>query len=633
MYIVVILCGNCVQSKSLAGAKMNLKRLFALILLVGLVNFSLKAQTAQFNSETDVKVEQFVSSANLEAGSAFDLAVVFTVPTGFHITDSDLFYVKTDSAANFKFSAAEYSGKIKYKEIFVYRDTVKVLLKGTYPTANLTNGKLVVGYQICSEVGDESCFMPVEKVLDIDLSKVKPELFSKLQVKPEILNKSENIESKTEEDAIADKIKTLKKWSLWIFILAFFGGILDSFTPCVYPVIPIVISYMGARSTGKKKAGFILSLFFVFGLAITYSIVGTVVAFLGGIIGIGDIAYNPWVLGTIATIFIALSTSMFGFWDMNFVSSDKKSKWMQRDFSGVGGAVLLGMISGVIAAPCVGPVLAALLIHVATEGDVLYGWLLLLCFAFGLGLLFLVIGTFSGAINALPKAGVWMVNIKKFFGIMMVGAAIYFLHFLFPAWLTYGIIGFMLTLLAVFMGGYKKIDEESNILDYFGKALGIVLTIAGAVYILISLGNFITLPFGNNQIIDQNASKNEEVNFIIAKEDTLIVTNAFTKAAAENKIVMMDFWATWCPNCIELDKTVWNQTDVKDLAEQKFIAVKVDLTENDDFAVWAKMKYKDYGANNPPLILFLQPDGTVIAESRGLVSREIMLERMRKALE
>lgn len=308
---------------------------------------------------------------------------------------------------------------------------------------------------------------------------------------------------------------------------------------------------------------------------------------------------------------------------------------MQKDFGGIWGAIILGMVSGVIAAPCVGPVLAALLIHVATEGDVLYGMLLLLSFAFGLGLLFLVIGTFSGAINALPKAGAWMVNIKKFFGVMMVGAAIYFLHFLFPGWLTYGIIGFMLILLAVFMGGFSKIDEESEIKNYFGKAFGIALTIAGAVYLLIALGNFIPLPFGGNggssQAVEQKSA--EEVNFTVAKVDSMIVTNAFTKAAAENKIIMMDFWATWCPNCIELDKTVWNQPEIKALAEEKFLPVKIDLTENDDFAKWIKMKYKDYGANNPPLILFIKPDGTVIGESRGLVSKEIMLERMQKAAE
>jgi len=113
----------------------------------------------------------------------------------------------------------------------------------------------------------------------------------------------------------------------------------------------------------------------------------------------------------------------------------------------------------------------------------------------------------------------------------------------------------------------------------------------------------------------------------------MIVTNAFTKAAADNKIIMMDFWATWCPNCIELDKTVWNQPEIKALAEEKFLPVKIDLTENDDFAKWIKMKYKDYGANNPPLILFIKPDGTVIGESRGLVSKEIMLQRMQKVAE
>jgi len=614
---------------------MKLKKMVFFILLAGIIGFVLNGQTAQFNPETDVKLEQFVSSTELQPEVPFKMAVVLYVPAGFHITDGEMFYVKIDSAASFRFSAPEYLNKTKHKELSVYKDSVKVILSGTFPAQDKAFGKLIVGYQICSEVGDESCFMPVEKVIDLDLTKANAALFGTVKEAAPVIKESAVAETGTEEDALASKITTLKKWSLLIFVLAFLGGILDSFTPCVYPIIPIVISYMGSKSSGKKTAGFKLSLFFVVGLAITYSIVGTGVAFLGGLVGIGDIAYNPWVLGTISVIFLTLSLSMFGLWDMNFVSADKKSKWMQRDFGGIWGAIVLGMVSGIIAAPCVGPVLAALLIHVATEGDMLYGFLLLLSFAFGLGLLFLVIGTFSGAINALPKAGAWMVNIKKFFGIMMVGAAIYFLHFLFPGWLTFGIIGFMLILLAVFMGGFSKIDEESEIKNYFGKAFGIALTIAGAVYLLIALGNFIPLPFAGNggsaQAVEQKSA--EEVNFTVAKVDSMIVTNAFTKAAADNKIIMMDFWATWCPNCIELDKTVWNQPEIKALAEEKFLPVKIDLTENDDFAKWIKMKYKDYGANNPPLILFIKPDGTVIGESRGLVSKEIMLQRMQKVAE
>ena len=607
-------------------------RLVTIVLLTLLCLNILQAENNEFDPETAIKIEQYVEKSDLKPGDPLSLAILFIVPPGYHITDSDLFFVRPDSQSVYKFDKPVYPPKVKHKDIDCYRDTVKVMLKGFFPD-QVKAEQLTVGYQICTETGDESCFFPVEKSLEMDITKAKPELFTQASVPAATAQPVKTAKAANEEDAMAGQIMNLEKGSVWVFIFAFFGGILDSFTPCVYPIIPIVISYMGSRSTGKKKAGFILSLFFVVGLAITYSVVGTVVAFLGGLVGIGDIAFNPWVLGTVATIFLALSLSMFGLWDMNFVSADKKSGWMQKDFSGVMGAVVLGMISGVIAAPCVGPVLAALLIHVATVGDWFYGWLVLLCFAFGLGLLFLVIGTFSGAINALPRAGAWMVNIKKFFGIMMVGAAIYFLHFLFPGWLTYGIIGFFLILLAVFMGAFSKIDDETTTPQYFGKAIGIVALVAGSIYIISCLGNFITLPFAGaaTQISEKQAAP-EEVEFIIAKKDSMIVTDAFAKAAAENKIIMMDFWATWCPNCIELDKTVWNQPEVKALAHEKFVPVKIDLTDNDDFAAWIKNKYKDYGANNPPLILFIKPDGTVIGQSRGLVEKEVMLERMEEAL-
>jgi len=249
--------------------------IFIMTLFVGLGKiYSEPIPTSEFDPETDIKTEMFVDKANLKEGDSFKIVVTFAIPEGYHISDNEYFYMDTKSASGYNFGTPVLSPKDEHKGHPVYKKSAYIMAEGIYKAA-LTPEKSTIyfGHQSCTEFGDESCFMPVDLEKAIDFSKVNEAVFNNLKVakKEQVSHEeetSEDDEDKDSEERIADQIKTAGTWSLMIFLFAFLGGILDSMTPCVYPIIPVVISYMGAKSEGKKSAGFILSLFFVLGLAI-----------------------------------------------------------------------------------------------------------------------------------------------------------------------------------------------------------------------------------------------------------------------------------------------------------------------------------------------------------------------------
>lgn len=197
-------------------------------------------------------------------------------------------------------------------------------------------------------------------------------------------------------------------------ILAYFavylGGVLISFTPCVYPVIPIHVSYIGAQSSGSKMKGFVLSLCYVFGMALTYTFLGCFAALTGGFFG--RIQTNPWTYLIVGNICVFLGLSMFEIFNLPLPRSLTKFQ-PKGNKKGMIGSFLIGMASGFVLGPCTAPVLAVLLSYVATKQNVVFGTTLLFVFAFGMGTLLIILGSFTGLLSSLPNAGMWMVRVKK----------------------------------------------------------------------------------------------------------------------------------------------------------------------------------------------------------------------------
>ena len=205
------------------------------------------------------------------------------------------------------------------------------------------------------------------------------------------------------------------------FVAVFFAGVLVSFTPCVYPVIPLTLGFIGARSAGSRVKGFVLSLFYVLGMALIYAFLGLFAALTGKLFG--TIGSHPVTYFIVANVCLFLGLSMLGVFELPQLSLGSGASLGQK--KGYLGAFIIGLFSGLIVGPCTAPALAVVLVYVASKQNFLYGFSLLFVFGYGVGFLMILLGTFSGLIAAMPKSGKWLEFVKKFFGYVLIFAAEY----------------------------------------------------------------------------------------------------------------------------------------------------------------------------------------------------------------
>ena len=249
---------------------------------------------------------------------------------------------------------------------------------------------------------------------------------------------------------------------------------------------------------------------------------------------------------------------------------------------------------------------------------------MMLMYALGMGVLFLVIGTFAGALNSLPQAGGWMDTIKNFFGVIMVSMAIYFVRIYIPPTLLLLIVGAWILAVAVYVGAFTRLQEDSPFSAKLYKALGLVLLVAGLYFT--AGGMFKAWPlagftFGGSSTVAP--APEIEVEWTVNNPDEV-----FGLAASLDKPVMMDFYADWCVACKELDEYTWNQPSVVELSEE-FLPLKMDFTIRDD---WEKEMRTRFGVFGMPTVIFLAPDGSEIDRFVGFKKPDQVLPLMRQAL-
>ena len=288
-------------------------------------------------------------------------------------------------------------------------------------SADAPNGKHTVNlelvYQACTK---KYCLLPkrIPIALELEVTGGSSAWKSKVSNISEISNSS--------------KIEELLSQSTWLaFLIVFLAGILTSFTPCIFPMIPITMAVLGARSGERsKRAGLLLSLSYVMGIAVTYSVLGLIAASTGALFG--SFLGHPAVAVGLGLLFFVMALSMFGLFEVQVPLSIQNKLGLHKTKGGALGAFFTGQVAGVLASPCVGPVLVALLAYVAKSQDLVLGFFLLFTFAFGMGQIFLVIGTFSQAIGKLPKAGTWMVTVKVLMGVAMLGLSYFYIQPILP---------------------------------------------------------------------------------------------------------------------------------------------------------------------------------------------------------
>jgi thiol:disulfide interchange protein DsbD len=400
----------------------------------------------------------------------------------------------------------------------------------------------------------------------------------------------------------------LAEGSIVAFAVAFAGGVATSLTPCVYPLIPITVSIFGARKAGSRREATAVSALYVLGIAAMYSALGAGAALTGK--AFGSVMQNPWVIGFVAVVLAAMAASMFGAFELQLPSS-----WQAR-LSGVGGAgrtgaFAMGLVSGIIAAPCTGPVLAAALTFVAAKGSVAFGLGIMFTYALGMGLLFFLIGAFS---ISLPKSGAWMETVKSVFGVALLAAAGVFLKDAFPqvralfsAAREAAVIAAALASVGVLAGALQG-SFHGPALERAAKGLGIALLVGGIVYAAGASG------------ARERARSAAAFAWLHSEEEAIAL------AKSSGRPVIIDFWADWCTACKELDKIAWADTRVREEAS-RFVAVKLDGTDGSEAFQALSEKY---GIVGMPTVIFIDPRGREVPERvTGAIPAGEMLEKLR----
>ena len=394
----------------------------------------------------------------------------------------------------------------------------------------------------------------------------------------------------------------------WLLLFVFGAGIATSFTPCVYPMIPITIGIIGARSAGRRSKGFTLSLLYVLGIATTYSILGTTAALTGSLFG--GVLQNAWVLAAVAAVFVLMAMSLFGAFELQ-APVGVASRLQRIQGSGYPGAFLVGLVTGIVASPCIGPVLVGMLAYVAASGSAALGFTLFFTFALGLGVLFVVLGTFTGVLANLPKSGAWMRWVRIVFGVVFIAVALYYVHPLLPHSRVLLPLGLVLLAVGLGLGGLRHIEETESSARRWRKA-GARVALAAGLYA-------VAAPY-------------------FTRGEASVLGPAWLASEAEGRAraqaaampLLIDFSADWCVACKELERYTFSDPRVIELA-RSFVTVRVDATER---TAEIRALEKTYGIVGLPWVVFVSPDGRLLSDLTvtGFVEADAMLDRMRRAL-
>ncbi|MEV9546844.1 protein-disulfide reductase DsbD [Aliarcobacter butzleri] len=477
---------------------------------------------------------------------------------------------------------------VNYEEFIVHFDDLNLtipynLLKSKVDSKEF---EIELKFQGCSKAG--LCYAPMsqKQILMFDEN---------------IENKNINLENLNETDSIAN---SLKEKNLLLVLLTFFGfGLLLSLTPCVFPMIPILSSIIVGASkneTMTASRGFFLSLVYVLSMSVAYTIAGVIAGIFGANLQVA--LQNPYVLVIFALIFVALAFSMFGYFEIRLPQAiqNRVNKTTDgKEKQGILGIAIMGFLSALIVGPCVAPPLAGALVYIGQTGDAILGGLALFVMSLGMGVPLLLIGL--GAGKFMPKPGGWMESITRIFGIVMLGVAIWLLDRVLDATVIIYLWALLLLGSAIYLKIYQHILTQLITVVIF--ILGVVLfvgAISGATNPLNPLEKFTSSKM--TQVSDEKLIFKKVKNI---QELELAIKNS-------NKPVMLDFWASWCVSCKELEEITFQDEQVINKL-QEFTLLKADVTENNDED---KALQKKFGVVGPPALIFWDKDKNEIQASR-----------------
>ena len=621
---------------------MKTKRLLFGLTLLALVAIA-SAPIALGQSDRVVKAQAYASVDAIRPGDKFKLAFVINVEPGYHInahvpTTPDLIAttVALEPVAGIRFGEAKYPAPVHQRfqfapdmELAVHEGTVYVVVEAEADKSLAQGPTAIRGTLTVQSCNDNVCLIPSDIKLELPLrtaskgQAVRPvnsEIFALAAQPPPPakpgLKVYQGDQAPSAEDGASpysNKIsESLAEQGLVVTLLGIFlAGLALNATPCVYPIIPITIGFFvnqsaAAGGSPRLRRSFSLAALYVLGMALTYSTLGLVASLSGGILGAA--LQSPFVLIGLAVLMVALALSMFGVYEFKVPEAvNRFATKSTESTSGLLGALVMGLTMGIVAAPCIGPFVVALLTF-AAQAPPVFAFTMFFVLALGLGLPYLILGTFSSSLKSLPRSGLWMVTVRKVFGVILIGMALYFLMPLMGDY-TNHIFTVFFIVAAIYLLFFEANKAKPG---WFAWALRVIGVGAAAVAVMLALSFIWSKPEQPGaEIVWQPFSE-----------------QAVASARAEGKGVIIDTFADWCIPCKELDRFTFTDSGVRKEAG-RFVTLKLDLTHGEAGAMRAKNHYGIFGV---PTVVFLDAAGKERRDLRleGFEKAEKFLARMKQ---
>ncbi len=533
------------------------------------------------------------------SGETFTIKVDFKVKEGVHIyKDSGDYSLKFFPGEDM--SGAEFIKIIyppakkqeddfepgKYKEVFEGDFSIQLEFRSTAEKGKPINIRGKLHYQGCDDL---SCGLAMQDPISLDMT---------------------TVEGSAEKQEWLDSLGLIP-----LIVFCFWVGLMLSFSPCVYPLVPITVGIVKSFSKPTKKSAFFSTLIYAFGLTLVYATVGTISAIAGQ--AVGGILKSPPVLILIAAIMVALSLSMFGLFELKLPNrfTNKIQQAGAKTKQNKIGLLVMGMLSGCIAGPCVSGPLAMVIITLAKRGDALIGFVAMSAVAWGMSALLILAGTFNAA---LPKAGEWMRKVNFSFGFLLLIMAGYFLKTIIGEPAFYLSTGLLVLAWTVFVGCWDALTRESGIAARAFRLAGIIAAVGG---LMLTLNGFITLtefkPLGEQKELRElmldvksikiNQSRGGGIDLKKLEESQFPEGGEKEVAAAlkTGKPVIIDFYDIPCPYCEMYEKQIFSNPEV--IAEmERFETVKVKVSDNGPYC-----NTFDPNISGPPVIVIYGSDGKI----------------------
>ena len=549
----------------------------------------------------------------------------------FVIADGNYIYrdkIKFEISGEHPIQLQDYTlpaGENKIDEIFgptevYHHDTDVVLpLNRIEPAQEIT---LTAHYQGCSETFN-ICYPPTKKQFTLQLAET-----SQLALTPQTQTSTEPVLELpfSEQDKIAH---SLANDGIGTIILGFFGlGLLLAFTPCVFPMIPILSSIIvGEGEHITTRRAFVLSLIYVLAMSVTYTLAGVITGLLGE--NLQSLLQNPWVIGSFSALFVILSFSMFGLYELQLPHA-LQNRLHQMSHNQEGGKLLgvglMGLLSGLIVGPCLAPPLAGALIFIGQHGDPILGGTALFALSMGMGIPLIIIGTSAGSL--LPKAGGWMNSIKYIFGVLMLALAIWLLERIIPESVALLLWGSLFIITAIYLGALNTLNIESSGWEKLLKGSGMIVLIYGSLLIIggASGSRSIWQPLQGLTMAAASDNSVRSHGIMFTQINNLDELNQ--QLTQYERIAMLDLYADWCTDCKTMELTTFQDPNVIETMNN-MTKLQVDLTDNTDEH---KALLKEFGLFGPPTLLFFDANGNEYKQYRlvGAIDAEGLLQHLAK---